>query len=153
MQLHELSALDLGRKIADHDIGAVEAATSALERISRLDGKIRAFITVDEKSVLDQARQVQCRLDAGECLSPLAGVPVAIKDNISTKGLRTTCASRMLADYVPPYNATVIEKIIKNGLVILGKTNLDEFAMGSSTETSFFGPTANPWNLDHVPGG
>lgn len=153
MHLHELSAIQLGRKLASREVGVVEACRAALDRIRSIDGRYQAFLTVDEHQVIEQAGQVQQRLDRGEKLPPLAGVPVAVKDNISTKGLRTTCASKMLQDYVPPYSATVIEKMQAAGLIVLGKANLDEYAMGSTTETSFFGPTRNPWDPQRVPGG
>ena len=153
MELHDFTALELGRLIAGRQVSAIEATESALQRIGQLDGHYHAFLTVSADVARAQAAAVQKRLDDGEILPPLAGVPVAVKDNISTRGIRTTCASRMLWDYTPPYDATAITAIREGGAVILGKTNLDEFAMGSTTETSYGGVTRNPWATDHVPGG
>lgn len=147
-----LSAMELGALIAARQIQVREVVAQCLEQIGQ-DRRLNAWITVDASQALVQADQVQARIDRGETMSPLAGVPIAIKDNISTRNLRTTCASRMLADYVPPFDATVIERIRSAGLILTGKTNLDEFAMGSTAETSWFGPVLNPWNTAHVPGG
>ncbi|MFU0826291.1 MAG: Glutamyl-tRNA(Gln) amidotransferase subunit A [Lachnoclostridium sp.] len=154
MDITALSALELGRKIKDKDISVVEATKAQLEKIQEKDQSYNCYITVMEEEALKKAEQVQKKIDAGELAdSPLAGVPVAIKDNICTKGTKTTCASKILYNFVPPYNATVIDKLEKAGAVIIGKTNMDEFAMGSTTETSYFGATRNPKNTDHVPGG
>ncbi len=149
-----MTAVELGSKIKNREITAVEAAQAALAAIGEKDKVINAFVTVlDGDTVIARAKDVQRRIDAGELDSPLAGVPVAIKDNMCTQGVLTTCSSKILANYVPPYTATAVENLERAGAVIVGKTNLDEFAMGSTTETSAFGATLNPWNLDHVTGG
>ncbi len=154
MDITQLSALELGKKIKDKEITVTEAVNAQLEKIRAKDESYNCYITLLEEEALARAARVQQQLDAGEFGdSPLAGVPVAIKDNICIKGVKTTCASRILYNFKPPYHATVIEKLERAGAVILGKANMDEFAMGSTTETSFFGETRNPWNREHVPGG
>lgn len=153
MEITKLSALDLGRKIQKREIGVEEAVKASLQKIEEQDGCYHAFLAVEGEKALAQAKRVQERIDAGELKSPLAGVPAAIKDNICIEGTKTTCASRMLSDFVPPYTATAAKRLIDSGAIILGKTNMDEFAMGSTTETSAFGVTKNPRNPEHVPGG
>ena len=153
MSILELTALELGRKIKEREITPVEAARASLERIREKEPSVGAFITVDEEGALEQARAVQARLERGEALGPLAGVPAAVKDNICMEGLKTTCGSKILENFVPMYSAEALENLKKAGVVILGKTNMDEFAMGSTTETSYFHVTRNPWNTDYVPGG
>ena len=153
MSLTELTAAELGRKIQKGEVTAVEAAADALEQIRAKDPELHCFLTVDEEAVRQQAARVQERIRKGELSGPLAGVPVAVKDNICTEGLRTTCASRILYNFIPPYSAEAVKNLERAGAVILGKTNMDEFAMGSTTETSAFGATRNPWNKEHVPGG
>ena len=124
-----------------------------LERIQSVDTEIHAFVELTAERARADADRVDAARAAGEDLGPLAGVPLAIKDNLCTRGVRTTCSSRMLEQFVPPYESTVTERLWSAGAVLMGKTNLDEFAMGGSTETSAFGPTCNPWNTEHVPGG
>ena len=149
----ELSALDIGSKIKTGEITSVQATQAFLDAIESLDKDYKSYITVCRDSALARAAEVDSLIAQGRLTGDLAGVPIAIKDNICTKGTATTCASRMLANFVPPYDATVISKINAEGMVILGKTNMDEFAMGSTTETSYFGITSNPWDTDRVPGG
>ncbi len=149
----ELSALDIGSKIKSGEITSVQATQAFLDAIESLDKDYKSYITVCRDSALARAAEVDSLIAQGRLTGDLAGVPIAIKDNICTKGTATTCASKMLANFVPPYDATVIDKINAEGMVILGKTNMDEFAMGSTTETSYFGPTVNPWGESRVPGG
>jgi aspartyl-tRNA(Asn)/glutamyl-tRNA(Gln) amidotransferase subunit A len=153
MSMHELSAAELAAKLAAGEVSSVEATQASLDRIDALDGELHCFLHVDAAGALAAARVVDARRAAGEPLHALAGVPIAIKDLLCTTGLPTTCGSRMLDGWVPPYDATVTARIKAAGLPILGKTNLDEFAMGSSTEHSAYGPTRNPWGTDRVPGG
>lgn len=153
MQIHTMTALALGQEIAAGRLSAREATQAYLERITDREPGLHAYLSVDAERALDQADAVDKSLAAGERLSPLAGVPMAVKDNICTRGLRTSCASKMLENFVPGYNATAVERLEAAGAVVLGKTNMDEFAMGSTTETSAFGPSFNPWNTQHVPGG
>lgn len=124
-----------------------------LSAIDNKDNNVNAFISINREEALAKADEIQKKIDNGELNSPLAGVPIAIKDNICTKGLKTCCASKILGDFRPPYNATVIEKLESAGAIVLGKLNMDEFAMGSTSETSFYGATKNPWDLNKVPGG
>ncbi len=149
----ELTALELGRRIKKREIGVEEAAKAALSQMRILEPVLNCYVTVDEKMVLDQAGKVQKRIDEGELTGPLAGVPAAIKDNLCMEGLPATCSSKILQNFVPTYTAEAVKRLLDEGAVILGKTNMDEFAMGSTTETSAFGETKNPWNPEHVPGG
>ena len=153
MELMEMTAARLGKEIQAGTVTAVQAAEAALNRIKEKEKELNCFITVEEGAALEKAAAVQKKIESGELSGPLAGVPIAVKDNICTEGLRTTCASAMLNDFVPPYSAEAVKKLEKAGMVIIGKTNMDEFAMGSTTETSFFGPTRNPWDTERVPGG
>lgn len=154
MDITTLTALELSKKIKAGEISVVEAVKAQLEKIKVRDNDYNCYVTVMEEEALARAEGVQKLIDAGELRdSPLAGVPMAVKDNICTKGVLTTCSSQILGDFKPPYNASVIERLEKAGAVIIGKLNMDEFAMGSTTETSHFGPTKNPWNVEHVPGG
>lgn len=153
-EITSMSALQLAKKIKSKDISVSEAVKAQLDIIKEREPIYNSYITVMVKEALQQAISVQQRIEKGDLKdSPLAGVTVAIKDNICTKGIKTTCASKMLADFIPSYDATVIEKLKEAGVILIGKVNLDEFAMGDSTKTSYFGETKNPWNLNHVPGG
>jgi aspartyl-tRNA(Asn)/glutamyl-tRNA(Gln) amidotransferase subunit A len=143
---------ELGARLAGRELSSAELTRACLERIARLNGELNAFITVDEERALAEARRADERRARGEA-GPLTGIPVAHKDVLCTRGMRTTCGSRMLADYVSPYDAHVIERFAGAGAVLLGKCNMDEFAMGSSSETSYFGPVRNPWDRARVPGG
>ncbi|HXG61140.1 MAG TPA: Asp-tRNA(Asn)/Glu-tRNA(Gln) amidotransferase subunit GatA [Planctomycetota bacterium] len=146
-------AFALRQDIVSGKVRAAGALERFLERIERADGRVRAFLTVTAEAARAQARRVDEKIARGEPVGPLAGIPVAVKDNICTADARTTCASRILENYVPPYDATVVRRLRAADAVIVGKTNLDEFAMGSSTENSAFFPTRNPWDLERVPGG
>lgn len=147
------TAAELGRMIAGGETTSVEVTTAFLERIDTLNPTLNAFLHVDRDRALATAADIDARIAAGEKLGPLAGVPIAVKDNFCTVDMPTTCGSRMLEGWTPPYDATVVQRVRNAGLVIVGKTNMDEFAMGSSTETSAFGPSRNPWDTDRIPGG
>ena len=154
MNLMRLTAVELGKKIQAGEVTAVEAAKAAIENIKAYEKKTNSYVTVlDERAILEQAEKVQAKIEAGELKGPLAGVPVAIKDNMCIKGILTTCSSKILENFEPTYTAEAVLNLEKAGAVILGKTNMDEFAMGSTTETSYYGETKNPWNTEHVPGG
>ena len=153
-KLYHLTAEEVSSGIKNLDFSAEEYIFQILERIEKIDVKINAFITVNKNRALKTARSIDKKIrDEEKNIGPLAGVAIGIKDNICTRGLKTTCASRMLEEYVPPYDATVVKKLKDSGAIIIGKLNLDEFAMGSSTEFSRHGSTHNPWNIDFVPGG
>ena len=152
-ELLKKSALELADMLAVGQITSVELTQACLDRIDAIEDRVNAFITVDREGALATAADVDARRAAGETLHRLAGVPIAVKDNVVTRGLRTTCASKILGDWEPPYDATVTTKIKEAGLPIVGKTNMDEFAMGSSTEHSAFGATKNPWDTERIPGG
>ncbi|MDD7554199.1 Asp-tRNA(Asn)/Glu-tRNA(Gln) amidotransferase subunit GatA [Schaalia hyovaginalis] len=147
------SALELAELLAAGRITSVELTTACLDRIEALNPKLNAFLFVDREGALATAAEVDAKRAAGEDLHPLAGVPIALKDNMVTRGIPTTCASKILEGWLPPYDATVVKKIQEAGLPIVGKTNMDEFAMGSSTEHSAYGPTLNPWDTTRIPGG
>lgn len=153
MALYEKSASELSAMLRDKEISSAELTGSVFERIRETEDRVGAYLTLDEENALAQAAAVDEKRARGEELSPLAGIPIGIKDNISTNGLRTTCASKMLENYVPPFDATAVKKLRENDVVITGKLNMDEFAMGSSTETSYFKKTKNPFDLERIPGG
>lgn len=148
-----LTAVELGKKIKNKEVSVEEAVKACLLRIEKLDSDYNCFVTVDVEGALKQADEVQRKIDAGELTGPLAGVPVAIKDNMCIDGMLTTCSSKVLSNFVPTYTADAVEKLREAGAVIVGKTNMDEFAMGSTTETSYYGATKNPWDMSKVPGG
>ena len=151
--LTRLTAADTAAKVAAGEVSAVEVATAHLDRIAAVDDRVHAFLHVDRDGAIAAATAVDTARAAGEPLSALAGVPLALKDVLTQKGIPTTCGSRILEGWRPPYDATVTARLKSAGVVILGKTNMDEFAMGSSTEHSAYGPTHNPWDLDRIPGG
>ena len=153
MELSELTATALGKKIADREVKVREALDAVFGRIGETEESFHCYLTLNKEHAYEEAERIQRRIDAGELHGPLAGVPVALKDNLCTEGIRTTCASRMLEHFVPGYTATAVERLQAAGAVILGKTNMDEFAMGSTTETSAFGVTRNPVDVSRVPGG
>ncbi|MBR6458569.1 MAG: Asp-tRNA(Asn)/Glu-tRNA(Gln) amidotransferase GatCAB subunit A, partial [Actinomycetaceae bacterium] len=152
-ELLKKSALELADMLAAGEITSVELTQACLDRIEAVDGDVKAFLYVDAEGALETAREVDAKRAAGEKLHRLAGVPIAVKDNMVTRGKPTTCASKILEGWLPPYDATVVLKLKEAGLPILGKTNMDEFAMGSSTEHSAYARTGNPWDLERIPGG
>ena len=153
MKLLELTAVELGKKIKAGEVTVEEATRAALDAIKAKEEQVHSFVTIDEEGAMNRAKEVQKLIDDGTLTGPLAGVPVAIKDNLCTKGMLTTCSSKILYNFIPTYTAEAVLNLEKAGAVILGKTNMDEFAMGSTTETSAYGVTKNPWNTEHVPGG
>ena len=153
MNLLSLTAVELGKKIKAHEVTVEEATKAALDAIRAKEPQVNSFVTVDEEAAMARTKEVQKLIDDGTLTGPLVGVPVAIKDNMCTKGMLTTCSSKILYNFIPTYTAEAVLNLEKAGAVILGKTNMDEFAMGSTTETSAYGITRNPWNLEHVPGG
>jgi aspartyl-tRNA(Asn)/glutamyl-tRNA(Gln) amidotransferase subunit A len=152
-KMYELTAKETVEKICGNETTAEECVQTVFERIHTLEDKVNAYVTVVEEEALKKAREIDRKVSKGKPVGKLAGVAVAVKDAICTRGILTTCSSRMLKNFVPPYDAEVIERIKREDGIIVGKANMDEFAMGSSTETSYFGPTHNPWDLQRVPGG
>ena len=154
MNLMSLTAVELGKKIKSGEVRVVDAVNAAFAQIEAVEKDINSYVTVYKKEeVLEKAEHIQKLIDEGQLTGPLAGVPVAIKDNMCTRDKLTTCSSKILGNFYPTYSAEAVINLEKAGAVIIGKTNMDEFAMGSTTETSFYGPTKNPWNKEHVPGG
>ena len=153
MEIQKLTAVSLGKKIKEKEISVREALDAVFAQIDQTEDRYHAYVTLDKEGAYKQADAVQEKIDKGELTGALAGVPVAIKDNMCTKGLLTTCSSKILENYVPTYTASAVQILTDAGCVIIGKTNMDEFAMGSTTETSYYGVTRNPHNPDHVPGG
>jgi aspartyl-tRNA(Asn)/glutamyl-tRNA(Gln) amidotransferase subunit A len=152
MDLHRLTIHEASDLLRRREISSLELTQALLDRIAEVDGRVRSLVTVSTDRALQQAREADQRIEEGEA-TPLTGIPAVIKDNMCTSGVRTTCSSRMLENFIPPYNATVVERLNAAGMVMLGKANMDEFAMGSSNEHSAFFPTHNPWDLSRVPGG
>lgn len=154
MNLMSLTAVELGKKIKSGEVRVVDAVNAAFDQIEAVEKDINSYVTVYKKEeVLEKAEHIQKLIGEGQLTGPLAGVPVAIKDNMCTRDKLTTCSSKILGNFYPTYSAEAVINLEKAGAVIIGKTNMDEFAMGSTTETSFYGPTKNPWNKEHVPGG
>jgi aspartyl-tRNA(Asn)/glutamyl-tRNA(Gln) amidotransferase subunit A len=152
MELHALTIHDLSERLRAGKTTAVAIAESVFGRIDAVEKDVHAYITLLRETALDEARQADAAIRQGR-MKALTGIPIALKDILCTKGVRTTCGSKMLEHFIPPYDATVVERLRAAGAVFTGKTNMDEFAMGSSTETSFFGVTRNPWDLTRIPGG
>ena len=153
MKLYESTVHELHEQLQNKQLSSVELTKAVYDRIEEVEDKVGAYVTLDKENALAQAAKVDAMIAAGETVKPLAGIPGAIKDNISTKGLRTTCSSHILDNFIPVYDAHVIANLRKDETIFLGKTNMDEFAMGSTTETSYMKKTHNAWNLDCVPGG
>ena len=153
LEILSLSAVELGKKIAGGEITSVEATKAYLDHIGAVEKDINAYVTVDTEGALKAAEEADKKIKEGTLKGPFAGVPVAIKDNMCIEGMLTSCSSHILDNFHPTYTATAVEMLKEAGAVVLGHTNMDEFAMGSTSETSYYGPTKNPWNLDRVPGG
>ena len=153
MEILQLTALELSQKIRDGEISVKETVDIYREQIEKMDPQVHAFLSVDENRLASRVQEVEEGIKNGSYSGPLAGVPIAVKDNICTKGQKTTCASKILENFVPAFDAEAVKRLEDAGMIVLGKTNMDEFAMGSTTETSAFGVTKNPWNTEHVPGG
>ena len=153
MDLKGLTAVELGKKIQAKEVTVKEAVEACFAQIDKVEKEVNSFVSLQKEAALKRAEEVQKLIDDGTLTGPLAGVPVAIKDNMCTEGMTTTCSSKILSNFVPTFSAEAVLNLEKAGAVVIGKTNMDEFAMGSTTETSYYGVTRNPWNLGHVPGG
>ena len=153
MELESMTALELAAKIRQREVSVLDGVKEVFDQIESKEDKVHAYLDTYKKEAYARAKEVEKGIQDGTYTGPLAGVPIAVKDNICIKGKKTTCASKILENFVPQYNAEVIDRLEQAGLVIIGKTNMDEFAMGSTTETSAYGVTRNPWDLEHVPGG
>ena len=153
MGLLDLTAVELARQIKSGKTTAVEAMEAVIANIDSKEEELNCYVTFDREAALSAAKEAQKKIEAGELTGPLAGVPIAIKDNMCTEGVLTTCSSKILGNFIPQFSSEAVKRIEEAGAVVIGKTNMDEFAMGSTTETSAYGPTKNPWNTEHVPGG
>ena len=153
MNILDYTAVELAAKIKAGEVTAVQAMQAVLDRIDEVEETYHCYVTLDKEAALKKAQEVQAKIEAGELTGPLAGVPVAIKDNMCTKDVLTTCSSKILNNFVPTFSSQAVLDLEAAGAVMIGKTNMDEFAMGSTTETSYYGPTKNPVNPEHVPGG
>lgn len=153
MDMLQLSALELSQKIRSGEISVRESVSGYREQMQKMEPQVHAFLSVDDDKLEKRIQEVEEGIQSGRYQGPLAGVPIAVKDNICTKGQKTTCASRILENFIPTFDAEAVKRLEEAGMIVLGKTNMDEFAMGSTTETSAFGVTRNPWNTEHVPGG
>lgn len=153
MGLLDLTAVELAGQIKSGKTTAVEAMEAVIANIDSKEGELNCYVTFDRETALSAAKEAQKKIEAGELTGPLAGVPIAIKDNMCTEGVLTTCSSKILGNFIPQFSSEAVKRIEEAGAVVIGKTNMDEFAMGSTTETSAYGPTKNPWNTEHVPGG
>ncbi|MDA8235497.1 MAG: Asp-tRNA(Asn)/Glu-tRNA(Gln) amidotransferase subunit GatA [Clostridia bacterium] len=153
MSLHKLTAHEAHELLVKKEVSSYELTEAVFKRIDEVEDKVKAFVTITREAALEKAKAVDDKIKAGEQVKPLMGIPMVLKDNMCAQGVKTTCSSKILHNFVPPYNATVVEKLQEAGAIVVGKANMDEFAMGSSTETSAFAQTRNPWNTDCVPGG